>query len=166
MFFRPFPRGLKKASKFCGQACRLELRRHQSTDVKNVLCGRPWHKTIFLISTNWTRGFPCVIINIDSFCLDTLQQTLVDLCKWDSNGPQTPLACPYAHRMCGFCTLNIYITIYWFLELSSLCHFTSLQIQSCLGIKSQTKSCLQTLVLVYAGFHADGVLGVLNAEIR
>ena len=54
-----------KASKFCGQACRLELRlwawrtMHGSM-YRHKQCGRAWHKTILLISANWTQGVPCV----------------------------------------------------------------------------------------------------------
>ena len=56
---------IQKASKFCGQACRLELRllawraMHGSTH-RRKQWGRPWHKTIFLILANWTWGVPRV----------------------------------------------------------------------------------------------------------
>ena len=56
--FSPVSRMVLKASTFCNQASILELRfwewrvMHGSTHRHNN-CGRPWHKTIFLISAKW-----------------------------------------------------------------------------------------------------------------
>ena len=63
--FSPVSAWSKKASKFCGQACRLELRLWAWRSMhgwmhKRKQWGRAWHKTIFLILANWTRGVPHV----------------------------------------------------------------------------------------------------------
>ena len=64
-FFARF-RVVWKASKFCGQACRLELRLSawramNGSTHRRKQRGRPWHKTIFLILANCTRGVPRVV---------------------------------------------------------------------------------------------------------
>ena len=54
-----------KASKFCGQACRLRLwawRTMHGSMYRHKQCGRAWHKTL-LISANWTQGVPRVPSN-------------------------------------------------------------------------------------------------------
>ena len=55
----------EKAFKFCGHAYDLNLLRPLAWHITRGLtlckhCGRSWCKIVFLLSTNWTRGFPRV----------------------------------------------------------------------------------------------------------